>query len=130
VRARLTRGEADLVEIETVHDLEDELNRLSDAAASTRPFIVELTLDNGDMLGIGLGRAESVVTFLPATGMPPYYHARGIASSNEPTLQFDLAGEPTEFPGTQGVPVEQARRALVAFLETGRRAEFLAWVED
>jgi len=129
--ARVTWGEAGMIEVESERELREALGRLCELALTEGPFIAELRLQNGDMLGIGLGRPESVVAYLPGTGMPPYYHAESSGDHRlDQALTFDLAGETTEFPSSQAVPVERAKDALVHFFETGQLAPFLEWVED
>ena len=129
--ARLRWGESNTVELRSIEDLEKLLSDLSRAARDC-PFIVELTLANGDMLGVGLGRDTGIVAYVPRSRMPSYFHA---AAATDPvadggTVQFELAGEATEFERSQTVPIESAEQALRYFFESGRLAPFLTWVED
>ena len=65
-------SEAAVVSAGEVRDKLIELDRL----AAVRPFIVDVTIDNGDTISIALGREVSVLNFISASKKPPYLAPR------------------------------------------------------
>jgi hypothetical protein len=118
--------DGDATEVATVEALDALLDRLSAEAARGRPFMVELIASNGDLLSMGLGRPRSVLSYTPASLDPPYLASHGGQAGDE-LLVFDYAGEPTEFPVGQAVPMSTAREAFRRFLVTGTLPDTIEW---
>src|SRR4051812_17121743 len=79
-------------------------------------------------LSIGLGRDESVAPHVPGSLDPPYLSMRGDPDRTEP-IEFVSGGEMTEFAPPSAVPLEAARRALIAFFRTGELSPEFEWEE-
>jgi hypothetical protein len=111
---------------------EQELNALLDqltaAAEADLPFMVAVARPDGSTLSIGLGREESVATHVPGSLDPPYLSMRGDPDRTDP-IEFVSGGEMTEFAPRSAVPLEAARRALIAFFRTGELSPEFEWEE-
>ena len=120
--------DGDGTEVATVEALDALLDRLSAEAEQGRPFMVELTAGNGNLVSMGLGRPESVLSYTPGSLDPPYYASHGGRAGDE-VMAFDYAGEPTEFPIRQALPMSAAREALRRFFVTGTLPDNIEWEE-
>jgi Immunity protein Imm1 len=118
--------DGDATEVATVEALDALLDRLSAEAARGRPLMVELTASNGDLLSMGLGRPKSVLSYTPASLDPPYFASHGHQASDQ-LLVYDYAGEPTEFPVRQAVPISAAREGFRRFFVTGTLPDTIEW---
>ncbi len=126
--ATVVWGEANEVPVSTVAELDDVLGHVRSEADVHAPLIVELFLDDGASLSIGLGQPLSVANYVPASLDPPYLQSVADSSgANE--LAFYYRGDYSEFPPESGIPVEEALAGLRHFLETGRLPENIKWQE-
>ena len=103
-----------------------ELDRL----AATHPFIVDVTIDNGDTISIALGREVSVLNFISASKRPPYLASEGRPpASGDGVVRFGYFGSMTEFPEGQAIPRSDALEAVCSFVATGSLPENIVWSE-
>jgi hypothetical protein len=126
-RQRIEWGESDGEWVTTI----EELDRLLDALvlqAADRPFVVELISPKGDTLSVGLGLKESVLSWVPAGGDPPYFTSEGNLQADG-TVVFFYRGDWSEFPRWSAIPVEAAREAVSEFWHTGQRPTSVKWEE-
>ncbi|HEV3163475.1 MAG TPA: Imm1 family immunity protein [Isosphaeraceae bacterium] len=117
-------GRADVASVEEVDRLLDDLAE----QASERPFIAELISSAGDSLAIGLGREESILSWVQASGDPPYYASKGDPDS-QGLVVFFYRGHWSEFPRSFVVAIAAARKAMRLFFETGQRPTNVEWEE-
>lgn len=116
------------VSVDQESDLRSILAKLADQAASSRPFIVDLVLENGESLSMGVGQNRSVLSYASAEKEPPYYVSRGTTKPYTKQLtEFDYDGEPTQFDDSELIPEREAVDAMCFFLKFGRRAPFVDW---
>lgn len=98
--------------------------------AARQPLIAVVTLDDGDSLSIGLGREISVLSFVGASGNPPYLSSQGRARRrDDENFVFHYFGHWSEFPPSTAVPVEDAVEAVRYFCEHGELSPQVDWVE-
>ncbi|WP_285470917.1 Imm1 family immunity protein [Actinoplanes sp. NBRC 101535] len=98
--------------------------------AGRQPLIAAVTLDDGDSLSIGLGREVSVLSFVGASGMPPYFSSQGRARRRDDEgVVFHYFGHWTGFPPSAALPVEDAVEAVRYFCEHGELSPQVDWVE-
>jgi Immunity protein Imm1 len=116
------------VAVGSVQELDALLDRLTVEAEQDTPFMVALSREDESTLSIGLGRPESVASYVPGSLEPPYLVSRGKGDGDGP-VEFFFGGQMTEFPPTSAVPVEAARDALRVFFETGELSPDLDWEE-
>ncbi|UWZ58376.1 hypothetical protein Daura_20655 [Dactylosporangium aurantiacum] len=130
MRAKITwrSGEAGVVVT-----CDDELRQaLADVErdAAREPLIAEVTLDGGDSLSIGLGREVSVLSYVAASGNPPYFSSQGSSRVRDGKgVVFYYYGHWSEFPASAAVPIEDAVQAVRYFCRYGGLSPQLQWVE-
>jgi Immunity protein Imm1 len=113
----------------SLEDLDTLMDRLHDEAkASPEPFIATVSPPSGDWLGVGMGREETTLGYVPANGQPPYYRSAGDPDA-EGHLVFFLSGHYTEFPRCSAISMQMARRAIRAFARTGELPDTIRWIE-
>jgi hypothetical protein len=114
------------VEVSTV----DELGALvTKAQAEGRePSILELVIDSGAAMSIGLGREMTVLGFVPGSLDPPYYASLGDLAADG-FIEFAYGGQFTEFPLSQAIPLEVGIDALLDFFVTGTLSQAVTWQE-
>jgi hypothetical protein len=117
-------GRAEVASVEQLDRLLDDLTE----QARPRPFMAVLISGTGDSLAIGLGRKESVLSWVSATGDPPYHGSNGDPSATG-LVVFFYGGSWSEFPRSYAVPVADARAAAREFFETGVRPNQVGWEE-
>jgi len=125
--AQLAWGEDGAAGVESVDDLDRHLDDLTERARE-KPFLAELALANGDSLAIGLGRDESILSWIQGSHDPPYYVSQGDPEA-EGVVVFNYGGQWSEFPKWSLVPIAEAREAMRHFVRTGHRPTNVAWVE-
>ncbi len=76
------------------------------AAECPRPVIATVVRADGDQLSVGLGRAVSFLTYIPADNDPPYFSVVGAEVDGD--VCFDYASEPTFYAARNTVPFEVA----------------------
>ena len=116
------------VAIGSAAELDALLDRLTAEAESTTPFMVTVARPDGATLSIGLGRADSVASYVSGSLDPPYFTSRGDGERSDP-VEFLSGGEMTEFPPASAVPTAAAREALRVFLRTGELWPAVDWDE-
>jgi hypothetical protein len=124
---RLEWGEGNTREVNSAQDLQNAIEQL-EAEARARPFMVELFVDDHGSLCIGLGRSKSVVNFTSVDGNPPYFQSVGSPDEDE-DIDFFYGGDWSDFPGSSAIPIDDARRAMIMFFETGVRPSTIRWQE-
>jgi Immunity protein Imm1 len=98
--------------------------------AARLPLIAEVTLDDGDCLAIGLGRDVSVLSYVSASKMPPYFSSQGSARGQDGEgVVFHYYGHWSEFPPSAAVPTADAIEAVRYFCEHGELSTRMDWVE-
>lgn len=107
--------------------LDKRLDELA-AQATLKPFMAELISPGGDSLALGLGREQSVMSWVSASQDPPYFASKGNPHA-EGTVVFHYRGDWSEFPCWSAVPVSAARQAIRDFFTTGRLPSSVAWEE-
>lgn len=95
--------------------------------AARLPLIVEVTLDGGDCLSIGLGREIAVLSYVGASKMPPYLSSQGWQGGE--SVVFHYYGHWSEFPPSAAVPTAEAVDAVRYFCERGELSPLVNWVE-
>jgi hypothetical protein len=114
-------------EVASVEELDRLLDDLAEQARK-RPFMVELISSAGDSLAIGLGREESILSWVQASGDPPYYASKGDPDS-EGLVVFFYRGHWSEFPRSFAVTIAAARKGMRLFFETELRPTSVEWEE-
>jgi hypothetical protein len=116
------------VRVESVEELDELVDRLTAEAESGQPFIVTLGRDDDSSLSIGVGRAESVASYISPGLGPPHLISRGETEHDGP-VEFVFSGEITEYPPWSAVPAEAAREALRVFYRSGELSPVIDWEE-
>jgi len=109
------RGSA---KISTAEELDRLLDQLTLEAQRTRPFIVYAVNNKEDCLAMGLGRTESVLSFIPKSGLEDNLTSVGDINASG-TIDFYAYGHLSEFGRSQCIPLEIARSAMRAFVLSG-----------
>jgi hypothetical protein len=120
--------EGNEVPVASTSELDALVDQLTLQAREKLPFIVTVARPDGATLSIGVGRDESVASYVPASLDPPYYLSRSGAQRSEP-IEFVFSGQASEYPPESVISVEAARRALRTFFETGELTGEIAWEE-
>jgi hypothetical protein len=102
--------------VETVEELDRELDKLTREAERDDPFVAELVSPEHGTLSIGLGRPETVLSYVPASQDPPYYASRG-AGGTDGYVEFFFQGSLSEYPRESAVPIDVGREAMRRFFE-------------
>jgi hypothetical protein len=124
---RLEWDENGAVFVDSEAALDKRLDELG-AEATPEPFMAELISPAGDSLALGLGREQSVMSWVSASQDPPYLASKGNPDA-EGTIVFLYRGGWSEFPCWSAVPVSGARQAMRDFFATGRLPSGVAWEE-
>lgn len=113
--------------VKSTEELDLLLNDLAEAGIH-KPLMVESISAKGDSLSIGVGSQESILSWIPAGGNPPYFASKGNPDA-QGTVVFFYRGSWSEFPRWSAIPVATAREAMRQFLETGERPTNVNWEE-
>ncbi|MGE5180536.1 MAG: Imm1 family immunity protein [Acidobacteriota bacterium] len=106
----------------------DELEAVQrEIDASGQPTMVFLTARDGRCLVVGLGAAESVLTYVDADARS--FHSLG-AIGHKGHLVFLNRDQLDEFMAEMAIPTTVAFDAAVEFLETGERPSSVRWEAD
>ena len=90
--------------------------------------IIFLDAPNGNELGMVVGGAETVLSFVYGHRDPPYYASRGAANNPHPVMTcFVGLAHHTEFPRTYVVPYARGLIAAHEFAETGSLPSSMEW---
>ena len=116
-------------EVPSPDALERLIDVLHDESSAGRPRLVEVVHRSGDILTIGVGRNKALLSFVPASKNPPYYVSVGCRERGAEMVTYDFYGESTEFPSRFLIPMQDARRALKLFAETGALSKEINWEE-
>ncbi len=117
------------VELGSVRDLDDWLDKLAEQCRADAPRTVRLCV-HGYEVEIGLGLPESFVHIDHESGMPPHFTTLGDAQA-EGEVAFYVLGE-RQF-GTLRrnlIPMALARQVVREFFETGHRSEAVEWEKE
>lgn len=121
-------GPEDRSTVESVAQLDELLDDLQHKAAANQALIAELVVPEVGTLAIGLGLDETVLSYVPASGDPPYLRTAG-PTEHGSDLVFFYLGEWTEFPREQAVSLSQGRAAMREFFQKGELSSQVKWVE-
>lgn len=111
----------------SIMDLDSLLDKLHEQFQNGEPTLVTVErVGSGDTLTIGLGAKVSVLSFVRADKMPPYYTSGG-GSDVEEYIVFRLDGQWSEFPRRAAVPINDARSAMRFFCEVGELSSSIVW---
>ncbi len=127
-KCRIQWNDTEGVEVESLVILDKTIDNLQSEAAQAKPILVEVVRFTGDVLIIGLGLKDAVLSYGPASKNPPYYvSVREGAATTEDTVVYYFYGAYTEFPARFLIPMHQARMALRYFVETGQLTKEIIW---
>ena len=124
---RVEWGVDGYAEVESLEALDRLLNYLHTQALE-KPFMVELIAARGESLAMGLGRDESVLSWVRGDQNPPYYASKGDATAVG-MIVFFYRGAWSEFPRWSAVPLMRAREAMRRFFSTGQMPDNVEWIE-
>jgi hypothetical protein len=120
----------DVACVNSIRELDPLLDRLHEEHQDVQPILATVeSTSNGDSLAIGLGRPQSVLTFVPGSGDPPYFSSVGDGEGDE-VLEFSFMGDLSEIPVRNAVPIAVARQAMREFIETGALSKKVRWEQD
>jgi hypothetical protein len=114
--------------VESVEELDRQLDDL-EQKARLNPLMVDLVACNGDTLSIGLGQDVSVLSWVGASGDPPYYASKGNEATQGETIVFSYRDQWSEFPLWSAIPTALARDAMRQFFRTGTLPNNVRWEE-
>lgn len=118
-----------LVTVNSVKELDEFLDKLTQETKDDLPFTATLTYKDGSSLSIGLGRDGSALSYISSSLDPPYYMSLGDSRRKEP-IEFVFGNEMTELPPWSTIPTENAREALRYFFKTGKLWSQIKWKEN
>jgi hypothetical protein len=110
--------------IATREDLDQIIRAIMQSGEPTMLFMEN---DTGEMLVVGLGRQESVLTFVEPDGTS--LHSLGDATRSG-TIQFWCRSQLDDFLAEMAVPEALAREAASEFLVNGGRPCGVQWEAD
>lgn len=113
--------------VTSVGQLDSLLDRLNAEAADGPPLLVHVGGPAGS-LAIGIGRAESVLTFIYPDGDPPYLVSNN-GTDDETEYDFFMRGHHSAFPGYSIIPIQEAREAMRVFVASGALSLNVRWGE-
>ncbi len=127
--AQLFHAPDDAVTIDRPIELERRLSALV-AGPEAAPIMVELVIQTGARLQVGLGSTLSVLSTMPPSLDPPYF----ISVSDDPPVDetevgYSFGGEWSYFSSRHQIPTPIAIRAACSFLATGTPPAFVRWEE-
>jgi hypothetical protein len=111
----LAWGPDGAAEVDDVDRLDAMLDQLTREAEIDDPFVVDLVSEEHGTLSLGLGRPETVLSFVLPSHDPPYYASRGTNGSADGFVEFFYAGSLSEYPREQAVPIDVGREAARRF---------------
>ena len=98
--------------------------------AARQPLIAEVILADGGSLSVGLGRNVSVLSYVGASNMPPYFISQGSARVRDgENVVFYYYGHWSEFPPSAAVPIPDALEAIRYFCEHGKLSPLMHWTQ-
>jgi len=113
-------------EIGSVEELDLLIDHLEQSAQ--RPLILDLVIPGTGSLSMGVGREETVLSFVPESQDPPYFHSVGPIEDGE-DLIFYYYDQWTDFPHRQAIPISQGREVLRRFLTERTLPDVIQWEE-
>lgn len=120
-------GESGVALVDSAAALDRLLDELAEQA-SAKPFMAELISPAGDSLALGLGREQSVLSWVSASQDPPYFASEGDRDAVG-TVVFFYRGDWSEFPCWSAVPAATARKTMREFFMTRKLPSGLTRVE-
>lgn len=128
-RGKITGTSKDEIFFESIGELDSILDQLNKEFAQKRPSLVEIEIKSGDILSIGLGLNKSLLSFVSASGDPPYFISKGKKENLEDTVVFYCHNEWSEFPSFALIQMELARTVVREFVKTGKLSDKIEWEE-
>jgi hypothetical protein len=115
--------------VQSSEELEKVLNEIDMVHRANRPVMVNVVSQSGEVLTIGLGADQSVLSYMPANGEPPYLSSVGNDQSGG-TIVFSYFGDWTEIPRTSLIATPIARQVLRHFVNTGELSNIVTWNDE
>jgi hypothetical protein len=116
--------------VSSLTEIDDALDEIEQHAEKTEPPIADLSNPEGDTLSIGLGRSQSMLSWISRSLDPPYFASKGQGSTGEADyVVFYAGGQWSEFPSSNLISKESAREAVREFFVTGRLPTNVEWEE-
>lgn len=113
-------------EVGSVEELDALLDRLAEQA-SEHGVIVQAKHPSGTILAIGLGRAESVLTYFDRQGTS--FTSVGDRERDD-YLAFEFGGDVSEMMGAKAIPIHEAREAVRLFFDDGEPPSLVEWEQE
>ncbi len=126
MKRKITWEEGKTKEVDSIDDLGILLVQIARDNTELPP-IVEVEHPNGNSLSIGVGRDETVLSFVNKSKNPPYYASKG--KEREGTIIFYYYGEWSEFPLSSTIPYSLGEEVIKEFFETGELSKKIEWQE-
>ncbi len=129
----LDRNLFDNATVGSVGELDALLNRIDVLRRDEfRAGMAEVVSPNGDVLGIALGRAQSVLHWIPARSEPEAgLSSVGSDDVSDGTFRVELpessANAIVQFPSSARIPMEDAQAAVNEFFRTGALPTGIPW---
>jgi hypothetical protein len=106
----------------------EQLSELLDRRRSQRPFVAEISGDNGFQLTFGIGTNLCCVQHSHADGSQPYL----MAVSPNPSMssgyvEFLSANTPTPIAARYIISFDELKQVAQHFLQTGERSNVVSW---
>lgn len=116
-------------QVSSIAELKLLLDALQIYFQANDPTLVTITLGlEGDSLTIGLGRSDSILSFVRGDGNPPYLGSVGDSGDND-IVEFRFGDEWSEFSVRNAIPNRLARMAVEHFCRTGSLSKDVKWQE-
>lgn len=124
----LVWGDNNVLEVESVEQLEHMLYRLISETAGGLPISVELR-DSDASMCIMLGRNESHAEFYSSSQHPLVVVGKGPwdGPAGEEIIPCLFCGQYTEIKKEYCLPADQAREGLIEYFRTGQRPTNIEW---
>ena len=129
VQALLVWGTSpsDRAEVGSIEELDSVIDQLERRAK--RPLIVDVIVAESGSVSLGLGRERTVVSFVPESQDPPYFHSIGTTEDGD-DLIFFYYDEWTEFPRRQAIPISLGREVLRRYVRERALPDIIEWEES
>lgn len=114
-------------DIHSVEELNQLLDQLADQAKEDMPLSVELYMHEKMSMYIVVGSDLSPVCFLSTVNQPHIVSSRSQYADNDGYFEFNHRGHHSAVHRKFTVPIDDARRALFYFFETGKQPENIKW---
>lgn len=114
------------VEVTSLDELDQSLDRLMALGVQSDPFSVEFQVNDSTCIVLTVGRPESHLEFYDAQARPPAVGCSGPWEDDD-LIVFFHHGHYSELPRRFFVPVEDARAAVRSYFTIGNRPATIRW---